>query len=597
MPKVHVRLDLRANLWRLCFAIFGAVLFLAPSLSAATYTVGGAGANYATLEALRASGVLQDGDIVILSNIDDNDNSLTRTFATTTLTLRGTGNILGTGNNIHIFTSDTKNLTFDSSSLQFSGFRAGAGTNGAVVVANTVTFSGGTNTFFNNEAGHTGGVIFASEAIINGGTNVFRDNRSNDTGGAIWVSREILVTGGTNTFTSNNAMGGGAFRNQQGTIGITGGTNTFAGNTARTTNGGAVSSVNISVSGGTNTFSNNTAAIGYGGALWANTTISIANGENMFSDNSANYGGAIFAGTIHNQTGTSGRVTIAEGINTFAGNTATGGDGGAIYAQNDVIISGGTNTFTDNRALARSGAAIFSFGEVSITDGINTFDGNSVAARGAAIWGGLGRAINISGGINTFSDNTAEAIDLDTQHDGDGGAAIFAANQGINITGGTNTFERNSGYRTGGAIHSNGNSVFRATDGDFVFRENRDLVTDTSVGKANSIHHTANTLTLAARAGQNVYFYDPITTSTSTTRTININNLDTDRGRVVFDGSLYSRDLDRHSAIYGNTTVNYGELALKGQAIYGAANNTGTFTLNRNATLSSDATVNRVQAA
>ena len=48
---------------------------LSTSLTAATYTVGGAGADYATLNALRLSGILTDGDTIVLNG---NDFSLER---------------------------------------------------------------------------------------------------------------------------------------------------------------------------------------------------------------------------------------------------------------------------------------------------------------------------------------------------------------------------------------------------------------------------------------------------------------------------------------------------------------------------------------
>ena len=55
-----------------CLALAVLLVFLSSSASvtAATYTVGGAGANYATLEALRTSGVLRDGDTIILNVVE-----------------------------------------------------------------------------------------------------------------------------------------------------------------------------------------------------------------------------------------------------------------------------------------------------------------------------------------------------------------------------------------------------------------------------------------------------------------------------------------------------------------------------------------------
>ena len=103
-------------------------------------------------------------------------------------------------------------------------------------------------------------------------------------------------------------------------------------------------------------------------------------------------------------------------------------------------------------------------------------------------------------------------------------------------------------------------------------------------------------MTLAAESGRSIYFYDPVTTSNSASHTISINNQRTDTGAVVFDGSGYDRAVDRFSNVYGNTTVGYGSLILNGGVSYGAERNTGSFTLNEWATLSTDATTNRIQA-
>ena len=64
----------------------------------------------------------------------------------------------------------------------------------------------------------------------------------------------------------------------------------------------------------------------------------------------------------------------------------------------------------------------------------------------------------------------------------------------------------------------------------------------------------------------------------------------------MFDGSDYNRAVDRHSEVYGNTTVGYGTMVMNGSVIYGASNTVGSFTLNEWATLSTDDTTNRIQA-
>jgi hypothetical protein len=180
------------------------------------------------------------------------------------------------------------------------------------------------------------------------------------------------------------------------------------------------------------------------------------------------------------------------------------------------------------------------------------------------------------------------------------GGAIYSYNH-ITVSGGTNSFTENMAGNMGGAIYVAYGATLRATDGILTFRGNSD--NHATSAKANAIHlynnGNNNTLILAATVDQNIYFYDPVTSNSGANYrnlTININPDATDTGRIVFDGSDYTRDVDRTSAVYGNTTVGYGELALKGNAIYGGADNVGSFTLNDTATLTSDAEENWIQA-
>ena len=96
-------------------AVLLALLLPATVVAQNTWIVGGAGANYATLEALRLSGVLQDGDTIVLNG---NDNSLTRAFGTNNLTFQGTGRISPAGDYWSARLShSTGTVTLDSDSL------------------------------------------------------------------------------------------------------------------------------------------------------------------------------------------------------------------------------------------------------------------------------------------------------------------------------------------------------------------------------------------------------------------------------------------------------------------------------------------------
>jgi predicted outer membrane repeat protein len=211
----------------------------------------------------------------------------------------------------------------------------------------------------------------------------------------------------------------------------------------------------------------------YGGAISNNDGGNLSVTDDTFSDNtSLQQGGAIMDGN----GGGTGTLSVMN--STFSGNS-TGVGGGAI----DIGDLGGTgivgvyaSTFSDNNAA--DGAAIDSgddgTGTLSVIN--SAFSGNTASSEGGAIdsgdddgtgtlsvsgstfsgnSGGLGGAIDSSGGANTlsvngstFSDNTAS----------DGGAIISSVDQQdtLSVTG--STFSGNSAANNGGAIDS-GESV------------------------------------------------------------------------------------------------------------------------------------------
>ncbi|MDR1052849.1 MAG: hypothetical protein LBL39_01630, partial [Planctomycetaceae bacterium] len=212
-------------------------------------------------------------------------------------------------------------------------------------------------------------------------------------------------------------------------------------------------------------------------------------------------------------------LTITDGSSiTFDGFNYTSGDGGAIYSSSGVEISG-TNTFAENSASA---------------------DGGAICSRGD---------VNISG-VNTFSNNVTGSYSY--------GGEIFRYGN-VEISG-TSTFTENSAGGVGGAIFSDGDVKITASIGDIVFTGNKANSTP------NAIYMGGNnkTLSLAAKSGNNVKFYDPIQNNVSYPNlTIKINEDQT--GTVLFDMS--NNGAYKTSAIYGNTTVYNGTLALKGEAV------------------------------
>ncbi|MGL4942403.1 MAG: hypothetical protein ACRC46_04345 [Thermoguttaceae bacterium] len=265
---------------------------------------------------------------------------------------------------------------------------------------------------------------------------------------------------------------------------------------------------------------------------------------------------------------------ITGGNNTFTSNSTdllTGSNGGAICGENRVVISGGTNTFVQNQA-GLHGGAIFAGDNLKITGGVNTFTGNFAKQNGGAL--NSNSSLEISGGTNSFVRNQAQGDPLETLVNGQGGA-----------------------------VYVERSAIFRASSGNFLFQGNLDNTATSKKANAIYMHNhltpptvTQNSLTLAATSGNSILFDDPITSRKQNSDgdllllDIFINPVATDSGKVVFDGIGKSTVADRTSAVYGNTTVSHGELALRNGVTYGASDNSGSFTLGANATLLTNAT-------
>ncbi|MDR1290747.1 MAG: hypothetical protein LBK06_06065, partial [Planctomycetaceae bacterium] len=275
------------------------------------------------------------------------------------------------------------------------------------------------------------------------------------------------------------------------------------------------------------------------------------NGFNLTSGN----GGAIY-----------GDNATISGTSTFSNNVAY--NGGAIYSNGEVTISC-TSTFSNN-VTYNDGGAIYSVGDVTIF-GTSIFSNNKTSWSGGAIYSSSGD-VTISG-TSTFTENTTANY----------GGAIRSGNVTIS---GTGTFSNNSAGSYGGAIYVYNNLNITASTGDIVFEGNKANNSPNAIFMHNSNNN--KTLSLTATDGNKVEFYDPISSTSSIDRTdliIDINK-GGQTGTVLFDMSKNTVDPSHKvSNIRGNTTVYNGTLALKGEAVYGAVNNAGYFTLQNNATL------------
>lgn len=253
---------------------------------------------------------------------------------------------------------------------------------------------GGTITDCNNRYSVAGGVTVTdnSKFYMHGGTI---QNCTGSEGGAISIhpgpaigsgshgTPTFEMTGGTISNCHDVYYGGGAIYSNAGSQGlnikITGGRieNCSADNT-RTGYGGAISlwgdnvfNTSVSISGVT--FYNNSAVL-YGGALFLNlpSQVDVELSNVSFENNSAPNGGAILVN--------SGTLKFS-GSNTFTGNKATNGGGGAVYLNNGEAEFSGT-TFSGNSATS-SGGAIYRTSSAKFSfSGCNTITDNSAASGG-----------------------------------------------------------------------------------------------------------------------------------------------------------------------------------------------------------------------
>ncbi|MBO7333082.1 MAG: hypothetical protein J6U64_05405, partial [Alphaproteobacteria bacterium] len=317
----------------------------------------------------------------------------------------------------------------------------------------TVTLgkAGGTNLFEKNTSAMHGGAILSrstaegeiAETTINGKTT-FKGNHA--------VPTEYVVDGQTNTTAGNGgaianvAVGGGT------TVMTINGDAEFRNNKATAGKGGAIYNEVIEVE----TTDDQGNAIVVGTATDASMTIT---GKSTFAKNTATEGGAIY---------NNGALSInGDGVKLFSQNTATAGNGGAIYMNTGDLAFTGNTIFTSNSATGVGGAIYMNGGDMSF-DGNNVFTANTTGGDGAAIYNN-GGALTMKGTSNVFSGNTTQ---------GDGGA--IRNNKGtVSVTNGqfvANTALGSESY--GGAIyHSPGKVV----------DENGNVITSTVLNIKDSV--------------------------------------------------------------------------------------------------------------
>lgn len=489
------------------------------------------------------------------------------------------------------------NVTISNSSL--TNNTASSGNGGAIYAEGNVTISNSTLT---GNSARYGGAISALGVVSISNGSTLSSNSANEHGGAIESGGTVSISSAS-TLSLNTAGTNGAaiFAYNQG--GVTVSNSTLLENDAVSNGGGIWSDGTVSVS--TNsTLLDNTAY--RGGAIEAGLDVTVSN-STLSENSSSSQGGAIFGIDA---------VTISN--STFSGNSA-GTDGGAIVAdgEGDVNISG--STLSGNSA-ERSGGALFSLGAVNVLNSSfsnNTadedvdnegdggavyasqdlifsniiFSGNS-AVYGGAIYGTQDLTIenstlsdngsNLQGGAiystgeltvssTEFSENTATD---------DGGGAIWSV--------GTSsfddaTFSGNTSGDQGGALHAMENSTFtnsrltnnEAIEGGAVYMSSGNTLTITTstltsnratagqggaVRSLSPVDISGSTLSgnrSESAAGGAVWSNSSVTISANST--LNNNFADQDGGAVMTSGTL---DVSS-STLSGNISHQHGG-ALRG---------------------------------
>ena len=375
----------------------------------------------------------------------------------------------GTASTVNITGTESSHVTFsgneaagdggavygDVTGISYADFTSNKSTggNGGAITGNVGTV---TSSVFDQNSATNGGAVYT-----NGMTavdTVFKSNTAVDRGGAV-ISGDagalLSFTGGS--FESNTAgTRGGAIWGYR----ITADGTEFKTNKATGEEGGAIlARADVTLTGVTAT--GNTAAKS-GGFLYEmdNTAAVTIGGASSFSTNNAGlHGGAVYAGNVQ-ITGTADdpeQGTTGVPV-TFTGNTAAGGNGGALY-----LTEGAGNTiskarFVGNTAGATgsgsepSGGAIYLTGtasQLNLTD--SYFEGNTAGTQFTSDSSGVrgfGGALRNNGGTVTI-DNCEFTLNKASR-----GCAVQSAQGTMTVT--NSKFSKNTGLRGGGIIMKGG---------------------------------------------------------------------------------------------------------------------------------------------
>lgn len=362
--------------------------------------------------------------------------------------------------------------------------------------------------------------------------------------------------------------------------------------------GAGINAASLTITGTTTScsFDSNTSS-SFGGALASVGPVKLVNNtapQTFSSNGAAYYGGAIYLGTYPPAGGTgtpsTGSLTASanSGNITFQNNSAL--TGGAIYSLGNLTFSNNSNIlFANNTASPASNITLSSTStqpqtNITVTGGF----GGAIycIAPQAPIGGGAGSGTTTD---PTLTCTGQTSLSFQGNCAASEGGAIYAKKIVISDNGSTQ-FIGNVSAKKGGAISvaNSGTLALTANAGNIIFDHNLTVNTTTNAGTTtpsthNAIHFNegATFSTLAASAGNSIYFYDPITTDISTTApqppaqpaalTINPSSGNY-QGNIVFSGEKLPPDEAAEennvtSTINQQVTLENGSLVLKQGAV------------------------------
>ncbi len=496
---------------------------------------------------------------------------------------------------------------------------------------------------------HGGGAINAyggAVTINNNGDVSFSGNYANDHGGAIWAKDTITISDNGDVSFSGNSSSfrlyssyGGAICSESGDITISNnGDVSFSGNSSTSdyvSYGGAICAENGAVTISNNgdvTFSENSAASSQesrGGAIYADGghTISLSGNRSLtFQDNtSSSFGGAIYSDD--------GKIIISDNDCVSFRRNSSGESGGAVggyygacteisnntyveFCENSAsygaalyqrglddpeyikVIENGDVIFSKNTTSMYGGAIFCGVGvQIILNDNKGLYFNDNTSAYGGAVYGDKDDIVNLIGnGEVSFVGNKASSL---------GGAIGGYVNSTINLANNESVIFRMNSAPSGGAIHTKGN-LYIQNNGSVLFEKNYE--NNNGIYRLRSIYSDGG-MTLAAKTGGNITFYDSVYTSGNayfnSDYTDADGNTQSAKGDVIFSGKYAEQHLNeilaannenraatgseilnsQTSEIDGNVYVNGGSLQIVDGAVVKVNGDTVSIEEGSNATL------------